>query len=405
MEIRPILSSLKRNPVAATLIAAQIALTLAILANVLFIVTERVHAMALSSGVDEANVFMFHNQNIGEIRQPEQATDQDLAALRAIPGVLAATPTLSIPMGRSGWNTSVNLEAKEHAGGEDRSAALYMGDQQFLDAIGVRIIEGRNFEADEIKPFQQGDQQNPSVVLVSKALAEKLFHGKSAIGKMVNIAGDQGEPQQRIVGVTDHIATPWPRSRNPDRAVFAPYKPIGSSGFIVRTQPGELDRVMSQVEEKLFAIERNRIIPKLRSFEDIRAEAYRNDRAMAMLLAVIGIALLAVTAFGIVGQASFWVTQRTRQIGTRRALGARRRDILRYFQTENALIALIGIAVGSALAIGINVALVQYLSFDRLPWTWLPVGAVIVLILGQLAVLGPAMRASKIAPAIATRSA
>ena len=392
MEIRPILSSLRRNPVAATLIAAQIALTLAILANVLFIVNERIEAMSLASGVDEPNVFLFHNQNIGQVRPDEQATDQDLATVRAIPGVVAVTPTFSIPMGRSGWNTSVALKAEDRADGADRSAAMYMGDEQFLDALGSRIIEGRMFEPGEIKPFTQGDQPNPPVVLVSKGLAEKLFPGESAIGKMINITGDRGEPQQRIIGVTD-------------RAIVSPYKLIGSSGFIVRTQPGERDRVMSQVEEKLFAVERNRIIPSIRGFDEIRTEAYRNDRAMAVLLAVIGVALLAVTAFGIVGQASFWVTQRTKQIGTRRALGARQRDIVRYFQTENALIALIGIAAGSALALGINVVLVQYLGFDRLPWTWLPLGAVVVLIIGQLAVLGPALRASRIAPAIATRSA
>jgi putative ABC transport system permease protein len=282
---------------------------------------------------------------------------------------------------------------------------MYMGGEQFLQALGTRVIEGRDFEAGEYSPFGHGDQPNPPVVLVSKGLAEKLFPNESAIGKMINITGDQGEPQQRIVGVVDHLTTPWPRSRNPDRVIITPYKPVGSGGFIVRTEPGERDRVMSQIEEKLFAVDRNRIIPSIRSFEEVRNDAYSQDRAMAVLLAVIGIALLAVTAFGIVGQASFWVTQRTKQIGTRRALGARQRDIVRYFQTENALIALIGIAAGSALAIGINVALVQYLGFDRLPWTWLPVGAVVVLIIGQLAVLGPALRASRIAPAIATRSA
>jgi putative ABC transport system permease protein len=405
MEIRPILSSLKRNPVAGVLIAAQIALTLAILANVLFIVTERIEAMSLNSGVDEPNVFLFHNQNIGDSRDPEQAIDQDLSTLRAIPGVIAASPTIAIPMGRSGWQTSVSLEAGDRADGPNRSAAMYMGGEQLLQSLGAQVIEGRNFEPGEFSTYEQGDQPNPPVVLVSKGLAEKLFPNESAIGKMINITGDQGQPQQRIIGVTGHLTTPWPRSRNADRVVITPYKVIGSGGIIVRTEPGERDRVMSQIEEKLFAVDRNRIIPSIRSFEEMRDSAYQQDRAMAVLLAVIGIALLAVTAFGIVGQASFWVTQRTKQIGTRRALGARQRDIVRYFQTENALIALIGIAAGSALAIGINVALVQYLGFDRLPWTWLPVGAVVVLIIGQLAVLGPALRASRIAPAIATRSA
>lgn len=405
MEIRPILSSLRRNPVAAILIASQIALTLAILANVLFIVTERIEAMSLTSGVDEPNVFLVGNQNIGKSRDPVTGTEEDLAALRAIPGVKAVSGTIAVPMGRSGWQTSVAIKPDEQIEGPERAAAMYMADTQFLEALGTRIIEGRGFEPGEIGVFKDGDQPNPPIVLVSKGLAETVFPGESAVGKMINVTGDRGEMQQRIIGVVDHMTTPWPRSPNPDRVVFEPFMPAGMGGYIVRTEPGERDRVMKLVEETLFAVNPNRIVQSMRSFDEIRRDAYRDDLAMAVMLGAIGIALLAVTAFGIVGQASFWVTQRTKQIGTRRALGARRVDILRYFQTENALIAGIGILLGSALAMGVNQLLVKYLSFDELPWTWLPVGALIVLVLGQLAVLGPALRASRIAPAVATRAA
>jgi putative ABC transport system permease protein len=405
MEIRPILSSLKRNPVAAVLIAAQIALTLAILANVLFIVTDRIGAMALVSGVDEANVFTVGNLNIGSARAPAIANEQDVNAIKAIPGVVAVSPGYSFPMVRSGWQTSVSLKAGELVDGPDRAAALYFADENLLEALGSRIVEGRNFEPGEITPFKQGDQPNPPVVLINKGLAERLFPGESAIGKLIDITGNQGEPSQRVIGVTEHMATPWPRSRNPDRVVIVPHAAVGLGGFIVRTEPGERDRVMKVIEETLFKVDPNRIVSNIRAFDEIRTNAFRGDMAMAVLLALIGIALLAVTAFGIVGQASFWVTQRTRQIGTRRALGARKRDILRYFQTENALITLIGIAAGAALAVGVNAWLVQNLGFERLPLWWLPIGAVVVLLIGQLAVLGPALRASRIAPAIATRSA
>lgn len=405
MEIRPILSSLKRNPVAAVLIAAQIALTLAILANVLFIVTERIRAMSIASGVDEANVFLVGNQNIGTAREPAIANEEDINAIMAIPGVLAVSPGYSFPMVRSGWQTSVSLAAGERVDGPDRAAAVYFADANLLEALGTRIVEGRNFELAEITPFKQGDQPNPPVVLINKGLAESLFPGESALGKLIDITGSQGEPSQRVIGVTDHLATPWPRSRNPDRAVLVPLAAAGIGGFIVRTESGERDRVMKVVEETLFKANPNRIVSNVRAFDEVRTSAFRDDMAMAVLLALIGIALLAVTAFGIVGQASFWVTQRTKQIGTRRALGARKRDIVRYFQTENALITLIGIAAGAAMAIGVNAWLVQNLGFDRLPLWWLPVGAVLVLVLGQLAVLGPALRASRIAPAIATRSA
>jgi putative ABC transport system permease protein len=137
---------------------------------------------------------------------------------------------------------------------------------------------------------------------------------------------------------------------------------------------------------------------------DLRQDIFKNDHAMAgMLLGVIA-ALLLVTALGIVGLASFWVQQRTRSIGIRRALGATRRDILRYFQTENFLIVSLGIALGMALAFALNLLLMTHYELPRLPLVYLPVGAVALWLLGQLAVLGPALRAAAVPPVVATRS-
>jgi putative ABC transport system permease protein len=125
---------------------------------------------------------------------------------------------------------------------------------------------------------------------------------------------------------------------------------------------------------------------------------------MAWLLAGVSIALLVITALGVVGLASFWVQQRTRQIGVRRALGATRGDILRYFQLENFILATIGIVVGMGMAFGLNVILMHEYEIPRLPGTYLPIGAALLWLLGQIAVLGPALRASLIPPAVATRT-
>jgi putative ABC transport system permease protein len=110
-----------------------------------------------------------------------------------------------------------------------------------------------------------------------------------------------------------------------------------------------------------------------------------------------------VTALGIVGLASFWVGQRRRQIGVRRALGARRVDVLRYFQTENFLLATMGIVLGMALAYGVNLFLMREYELPRLPLLYLPVGAVLLWLLGQVAVLAPALRAASVPPVVATR--
>ena len=122
-----------------------------------------------------------------------------------------------------------------------------------------------------------------------------------------------------------------------------------------------------------------------------------------MLLGVIA-ALLLVTALGIVGLASFWVQQRTRQIGIRRAVGATRGHILQYFQTENFLLSTAGVVIGMALAFGINLFLMLHYELPRLPAVYFPIGAVLLWVIGQLAVLGPALRAAAVPPVVATRS-
>jgi len=122
-----------------------------------------------------------------------------------------------------------------------------------------------------------------------------------------------------------------------------------------------------------------------------------------MLVGVI-FAMLMVTALGIVGLASFWVQQRRRQIGIRRAIGATRRDILHYFQTENFLIVGGGIALGMVLAFALNLVLMKHYELPRLPLYYLPAAALVLWTLGQLSVLGPALRAAAVPPVVATRS-
>ena len=125
---------------------------------------------------------------------------------------------------------------------------------------------------------------------------------------------------------------------------------------------------------------------------------------MSWMLVIVSVLLLVVTALGIVGLASFWVQQRTKQIGVRRALGATRAQILRYFQTENFVLATLGIIIGMLLAYGLNQLMMDRAELQRLPAIYLPVGAVVLWLLGQLSVLGPARRAASVPPAVATRS-
>ena len=139
-------------------------------------------------------------------------------------------------------------------------------------------------------------------------------------------------------------------------------------------------------------------------YADMREHMLAKSKASVWLLSGVSLVVLIVAMVGIMGLTGYWVQQRTRQIGIRRALGARRIDILRHVQLENLLVVSAGIALGMLLTYAVNLWLMRHYELPRLPWTYLPLGAALMLVLGQLAVLGPALRAAAVPPVVATRS-
>jgi putative ABC transport system permease protein len=142
----------------------------------------------------------------------------------------------------------------------------------------------------------------------------------------------------------------------------------------------------------------------IHSFSELRARYFGHERGIALLMSVICVILLCVTAAGIVGLTSLWVGQRTRQIGVRRPIGARKIDILRYFQMENLLIAGGGAVVGTLFAFCLSYWLMRHYEMRRLPPFYVGLGVAAMLALGQAAVLVPARRASNVPPYVAVRS-
>jgi putative ABC transport system permease protein len=404
MRMSPILSALLRHKVAAGLIAAQIALTLAIIANALYIVIDRSARMARPSGVVEQDLFVLGLTPTGSPEQRRAELLADLDVVRKVPGVVGAYLTNSMPLSGGGWSTSVSLRTEDE-GNRDRGTALYMADETTLDTLGLKLLAGRNFEPGEVEWQQADTPLKPKSIIITAALAKRLFGEEPAVGQLVGISGERGDVSSRVVGVVGQLVTPWSGWGQFEQSTLVPLRTDGGPRVAVRAAPGRAAEVVKAVEEALWARNPQRVVDGLRTMPEMRAEQYRSDRALVVIMTAITFCLLAVTALGIVGQASFWVTQRTRQIGVRRALGATRGQILRYFQAENALIAGVGIIAGVSLAYVVNYWMAQEFGAQRLPWFYLPIGAVVVLLLGQAAVYAPARRAAAVPPAVATRSA
>ena len=409
MDILPILSTLRRHKTAAALIVLEIALTCAIICNALFIISDRLAQVREVSGLAENELVRVQITSIGGDPDQTARSRADLAALRAIPGVKHATLVNQVPFVNSSWNSGVRITPDQQQ--STLVATGYLAEEGFIDTFGLKLVAGRNFAPGEYLDYEAFEKSDPRPavpgVIITRTMADKLFPGEDAVGKSLYSWGD--EPV-RIVGIVEHLVRPsqlgGPSAR--EYSMILPLRPHYNLGgnYVIRTDPERRQEVLEAATKVLQGNGSDRIVleEQTRTFESLRDEYYQAPRAMAWLLGIVCVALLLVTALGIVGLASFWVQQRTKQIGVRRALGATRGQIMRYFQMENFLLATIGIVLGMLAAYGINQMLMGKYELARLPLHYLPVGALALWLLGQASVLGPARRAASVPPAIATRS-
>jgi putative ABC transport system permease protein len=403
MELGPILSAMRRNKVGASIIVVQTAITLAILCNSLFIIQQRLRLSSRPTGAQEETIFTIANQWVGNPPDLAARVQADLAALRAVPGVVDAFVSNSYPLSNGGWDDGISLEASDQHW--VTQGALYFSDEHGLPTLGLKLVAGRNFNATEIADRNDLEGKPPSAVIVSQALASTLFPLGGALGKSIYLASQKQKTP--IVGIVDRLQEPWVfgGNRHSENAMLQPYRYVEQySHYIVRARPGQLESVIKEAQQQLLGISRARILERTRTMTESRRLAYRDDRGLAVILVVVSAVMLIVTAFGIVGVTSFWVVQRRRQIGIRRAVGASQTAILRYFQTENLMIAAAGAALGIVLTIALNLWMAGRFEIARLEIGYTIFAAVLVMLLGQIAVLWPALRAASISPVVAIRN-
>ncbi len=403
MQIRPILAALRKHRLATFLIAMEIALACAVLCNACFLIVNRVQQIRIHSGVDERALATIKLTGFDDA-QGVDLNARVVSGLAKIPGVQSVSVINAVPFGGSPNNAGITTDAagKQFAG----VVNFYSGGQGSFKALGLQLIAGRLPQEGDYQPvihFVPDD----ALVWITKSLADHAWPGVDPLGKEFWV----GKPHFRVAGVVAHLARPSPGEGGPstiDWSVFVPSLPGAhfAGSYLVRASPAQLPRALRDARAAIAKIAPDAVLDTAasQSVTSLRESFFQQDETMADILLGVIAAMLLVTALGIVGLASFWVAQRRRQIGIRRALGATRGDILRYFQTENFLIVSLGIALGMALAFALNLLLMTHYELPRLPLVYLPVGAVALWLLGQLAVLGPALRAAAVPPVVATRS-
>ena len=400
MDIKPILSSLRRSPTGAILVALQIALALAIVVNSLFIIVQRFEKVNRDPGIDVANIFFVSFQTSSDKFQGEVTMREDLAILRSLPGVQAATVVNAVPLSGGGSMTSMYTEQNEKGRRGDMN--YFQVDEQGLATFGARLVEGRSFDATIVTKPARNSSTSPSGILVTRDVARELFPDGSALGKTIYTGTN--EPVA-ILGVIDHMHGSWPGwDKVGNVALFPVITDETMARYMVRAKPGQRDAMMKLAEESLGKVDNGRVILRVRSLDYVAASSYAEDRAMALYLTVVIALLLGISALGIFGLAAFNVSTRTKQIGTRRAVGARRTDILQYFLAENWLITTVGVVLGCVLAQVLGYWLSTTFELPRLKLYYLVFGVVGLWLVSLAAAFRPARRASMVSPAIATRT-
>ena len=400
MEIRPILSSLRRSPTGAILVALQIALALAITVNSLYIIGQRLDRLGEDSGMDVPDIFVVLFAPVGRAFNGEAAMREDLQLLRALPGVVAATAINAVPL--SGGGSSTMYYTEPGKSGNESPGNYFEVDEHGIESLGVKLAEGRNFDAGVVRKAQRNSSAFVPEVILTRAVAKELFPGEPALGKTVY--DNLGQPA-RVIGIVELMHGAWPSWDKFDHVVLHPVIPDEQAAkYLVRAKPGQRDAMMTLAEEKLGAIDNGRIITKVRSLQYISDNTYADDRAMAVYLTFVIVLLLSIAALGIFGLAAFNVSTRTKQIGTRRAVGARRIDVVRYFLVENWLVTTTGVLAGCILALVLGYWLSTTFELPRLPLYYLVGGAAALWGVGLAATLVPARRAALVSPAVATRT-
>ncbi|MGA9334050.1 MAG: FtsX-like permease family protein, partial [Rudaea sp.] len=385
------------------LVALEIALACAVLCNACFLIVNRVQQTRVDSGVDESALAAIKLTGYDASKSVD-LNARVVSGLGKIPGVKSVSVINQVPFGDHAGTAGITLDREgKHFGGV---VDFYVAGPGSFKALGVKLVAGSAPQADDYHPVTSFVPDD-STVLVTRTLAAHLWPGANPLGKQFWV----DKYHFRVGGVLAHLARPSAGEGGPgtiEWSVFVPAQPGAhlAGVYLLRAEPTQLLRVLRDARAAISTIAPDAVLDRKASqtIGNLREQYFRQDRVMASILVGVIASLLLVTALGIVGLVSFWVAQRRKQIGVRRALGATRGDILHYFQTENFLIVSAGIVLGMALAFGLNLLLMKHYELPRLPLYYLPIGALVLWGLGQLAVLGPALRAAAVPPVVATRS-
>jgi putative ABC transport system permease protein len=387
------------------LVVSEIALALVLLTGAGLMLKSFLRMRAVNPGFRPENILTMTVDLPDSMYQTTTAIQafhtRTLAKLSNLPGVLAAGAVNWLPLGPHLTRGDFHLE------GGRRMPPGFIVDKpavspEYFHVMGIRLLSGRGFR-------EQDNNSAPGVVVVSQSVVRTLWPGEDPIGKRITLE-DHPKPQDwvTIVGIVDDVRQ-QSLTEQPHPAIYQPYQQVQRTFFLshmtftVRTA-ANIQGVAAAMRGVLQDVDRNQPVQSIEAMTDLIDATTAEPRFQARLISAFSILALLLSAIGIYGVLAYAVTERTREIGIRMALGAEKSDITRMVLKRSLLLVTAGVALGVAGALAVTRVLAKFL-FDIKPTdpaTFVTVAAVLVavaLFAGWL----PARRATRVDPLVALR--
>lgn len=394
-------SSLRRQRLRSGLVVAEVALSLTLLVGAGLLIRSFAKVVSKPSGfIPEHVVTMtisLPDQQYSQQSQREQFFGQLHDRVKSIPGVESAGLVLGMPLAENLMGMAVGIpDAPAPEPGEVRAAGYAQISPDYFRTLGIPFVLGRDFAA-------QDRAGSPDVLVVDETFVRKFRLGTNILGRRVDL-GD-GAKGAEIIGVVKDVRRAS-LEQTPGGEMYRAYRQNcwGTLSLVVRTarEPADLTRA---VRVELDALDKELPIENVRTMSQLVASSVAQRRLSAQLLGVFACTALGLAALGLYGVLAYNVTQRTREIGVRMALGAHRGDVQGLVVTQGMRLVLIGIALGSAAAFALS-RLLRTMLFETEPGdpiTFVAVSGLLCFV-AFLACWLPARRAARVDPMEALRA-
>ncbi|MGH9936819.1 MAG: ABC transporter permease [Blastocatellia bacterium] len=386
------------------LVILEVALALIVLTGAGLMIQSMARLLNVAPGLDPHNVITLNmslpqeNTYYGPPGHPQFAHDLQ-EHVGSIPGVVSVSAVSHLPIGGGNASRGFVIEGKPDPGSENQPGAGYsVICPNYFRTMGIRLIGGRE--------FTERDSQNaPGVIVINEAMAKRYWPNEDPLGKRIKIGGfNSSNPWMTIVGIAQDVKQGG-LDRQSRREFFRPYSqaawPVMTVVVRTASNPGAF---LNPIKQALARIEPDRAASGIRTMDEVIYNSLGSRRFPMMLLVAFSLVALTLAAVGISGVVGFSVSQRTREIGIRIALGARSGSVIRLVLNRSMAAALIGVVVGLAASFGLTRFLTGLL-FEVKPMDPIVLGSAALILAGVafVACYLPARRATKVDPMIALR--